>query len=283
MYIVRNCERSSTIRESSGSLFRRRKMARVITQYCVCDSPNLPVVASSNKSCTGMRQFHGITTQQSFLSQRTNCSYPVTTIDAIYNSKLSSRYQTTVTTNHGGNKNMGNNKTQIIVDEEEERLLQSVEEIVDVPSSALEEVIDRSKFTDKIPVPMPDLGTSNGNSPDRLSKINEWFFKPGDIVQHEDVLCDIETPEFTFGMETDDEEVTIMGEILVPVGTPVPDGTVLCYMLHESKGDKQQSSSEEASAVSHNDDDDDDDDDEDQKNSDDDDKMKDDDNDKSKV
>jgi hypothetical protein len=145
--------------------------------------------------------------------------------------------------------------------EEEERLLENVEEIVDVPSSAFEDVIDRSKYTDPVGVLMPDLGTSLGNTPSRFSSVKQWFFKPGDIIQHEDVLCDIETPDFTFGMETDDEEITIMGDILVPAGQPVADGTILCYTFHEQKGSSPKQLPIEAVTIEKEDDDDEDDDD----------------------
>ena len=179
------------------------------------------------------------------------------------------RYQTTTTNNTSSSSSDGTTKkvdpTNIKsnnIDHQIERLLENVEEIVDVPSSALRDVIDTSKYTDPIPIPMPDLGTSNGNSPDRYSLVKEWFFKKGDIIQHEDVLCDIETPDFTFGMETDDEGITVMGDILVPVGQPVPDGTVLCYTLHESKGRPNQESDQHV--IQRDDDDDDDDDKDDQ-------------------
>ena len=174
-----------------------------------------------------------------------------------------SRYQTTTATTDTTTSKKGESDAKTDIDNEEEaRLLENVEEIVDVPSSALRDVIDTSKYTDPIPIPMPDLGTSNGNSPDRYSLVKEWFFKKGDIIQHEDVLCDIETPDFTFGMETDDEGITVMGDILVPVGQPVPEGTVLCYTLHESKGRPNQESDQHV--IQRDDDDDDDDDKDDQ-------------------
>jgi Biotin-requiring enzyme len=183
--------------------------------------------------------------QHSFVRGTTNASF---------------RYQTTTTSKSDYSTTKVENKKELT---EEERLLENIEEIVDIPASALEEVIDRSKYTNPIPIPMPDLGTSNGNSPDRYSLVKEWFFQKGDIIQHEDVLCDIQTPDFTFGMETDDEGITIMGDILVPAGQPVPDGTVLCYTFHESNGnDHPNPPSAEHSKLDNDDDDDKDDDDE---------------------
>ena len=192
----------------------------------------------SSWTTTTTQTDHDVMVRSLFLlqrdKQRRHYSYYVSSQHPFVNgTRYSSRYQTTLTSiSDSTTKKEENEKKR----NDEERLLDNFEEIVDIPSSAFEEVIDRSKFTNAIPIPMPDLGTSNGNSPDRYSLVKEWFFQKGDIIQHEDVLCDIETPDFTFGMETDDEEITIMGEILVPAGQPVPDGTVLCYTIHESKG-----------------------------------------------
>jgi pyruvate/2-oxoglutarate dehydrogenase complex dihydrolipoamide acyltransferase (E2) component len=87
--------------------------------------------------------------------------------------------------------------------------------------------IDTTKFTVRIEVKMPEMGAGGG-------KIIKWYKSPGDLVKHEDVLCDIETPDFTFGMETDDENLAIMGEIFVeaPSGN-VKDDAVICVLLHE--------------------------------------------------
>jgi Biotin-requiring enzyme len=132
-----------------------------------------------------------------------------------------------------GNKN--HRTSTSAEDAEEARAFANYEEIVDIPAAALEDLIDRSKYTEIVPIRMPDLGTSRDNAPDRLSRVQKWFLDPGAILQQGDVLCDIQTPDFTFGMETDDEELGIMGEILVPAGQPVPDGTVLCHVYHEAK------------------------------------------------
>lgn len=93
--------------------------------------------------------------------------------------------------------------------------------------------LDVTKFTVRIELKMPDMGEGGG-------KILKWYKEPGDIVKREDVLCDIETPDFTFGMETDDEQLALMGEILVeaPSGT-IQDNEVICVLLHEEKKPKE--------------------------------------------
>jgi hypothetical protein len=115
----------------------------------------------------------------------------------------------------------------------DKELLDNIEEIVDIPSSALEDVIDRSRFTQQIPVKMPDMDAGG------KSKVVHWYFSPGDVIQRGSVLCDIETPGFTFGMETDDEELAIMGETLVELNEPVPDNAVICMLYHETSSKEE--------------------------------------------
>jgi pyruvate dehydrogenase E2 component (dihydrolipoamide acetyltransferase) len=89
--------------------------------------------------------------------------------------------------------------------------------------------IDRSKYTEEVKVRMPEMGDGQG-------KVVAWYKTEGDIVRHGDVLCDIETADFTFGMETDDEGLGIMGPILVEAPSDmIKDGEVICILLHESK------------------------------------------------
>ena len=75
---------------------------------------------------------------------------------------------------------------------------------------------------------MPDMGEGKG-------KILKWYKKEGDIIRRSDILCDIETPDFTFGVETTDEDVAIMGKILVDAPSePVDDGEELCILWHHA-------------------------------------------------
>jgi hypothetical protein len=99
--------------------------------------------------------------------------------------------------------------------------------------------IDRSKYTEEIRVRMPDMGKDNG-------KVLRWLKKEGDVVMQEDVLCDIETPDFVFGLKLDDDYLSILSEILVeaPSG-PIPDNDVICVLLHKGKEKKEKKSSNE--------------------------------------
>jgi hypothetical protein len=113
------------------------------------------------------------------------------------------------------------------------------EEVVDSKSL----LVDPSMFTEEIQVRMPEIGEGEG-------KILKWFKEEGDVVQREDILCDIETPDFTFGMEIDDEELGIIGKILVEAGPdPVKDKVVICTIMHmappEKKKDMQVETKEE--------------------------------------
>ena len=86
----------------------------------------------------------------------------------------------------------------------------------------------REHYTIPIVVKMPDMSDED----DENNTVEKWFKKKGDIVQHNDVLCDIGTPDFTFGMVTDDEEDAIMGELHVEEGTKVPDNEPICTIYH---------------------------------------------------
>lgn len=89
--------------------------------------------------------------------------------------------------------------------------------------------LDRGQYTEEIKIRMPDM--SEGEN-----KILKWYKKEGDIIKRKDVLCDIETPDFVFGLETEDEEIAIMGKIHVPASSDhVPDEEVICIILHKGK------------------------------------------------
>lgn len=80
--------------------------------------------------------------------------------------------------------------------------------------------VDRSKFTHEVKVSMPDLGDSDiMDDDDAFGVVDKWYKKEGDVIKQDDVICDIRTKLFTFGMMTDDDYDSIMGEILVPEGS----------------------------------------------------------------
>lgn len=115
-----------------------------------------------------------------------------------------------------------------------EKRQQAVEDLTVETDTNVDEDIDRSKYTKEVEVRMPDMGDGDG-------RILEWFKKEGDIVKREDVLCDIETPDFTFGMETDDENLAIMGKICVEAPSePIRDEEVICILLHENKDESKE-------------------------------------------
>ena len=90
-------------------------------------------------------------------------------------------------------------------------------------------------YTVEVVVRMPDMGEGDNN------KIETWYKKPGDIIKRNDILCDITTPDFTFGMVTEDEFDAIMGEIHVPEGQVAEDDAPICTILHqEQPGNKNK-------------------------------------------
>lgn len=100
--------------------------------------------------------------------------------------------------------------------------------------NATEAGIDMSLFTESVEIRMPDMGEGEG-------KVLKWYKREGDIINRGDQLCDIETPDFTFGMDTDDEEITIMGEIIVPAGSDaVADDALICYVLHKEEPKQEE-------------------------------------------
>ncbi|EED95389.1 THAPSDRAFT_261476 [Thalassiosira pseudonana CCMP1335] len=80
------------------------------------------------------------------------------------------------------------------------------------PRTKVPGMIDRNKFTHEV-----------------KGIIETWYKKEGDIIKQDDVICDVRTEMFTFGMITDDDFDSIMGKILVPERTkPIKPGTVIC-------------------------------------------------------
>ncbi|GKY92855.1 hypothetical protein MPSEU_000255100 [Mayamaea pseudoterrestris] len=93
--------------------------------------------------------------------------------------------------------------------------------------------VDRSQFTVRIEVKMPDMGNGDG-------KVLKWYKEEGDLVKKDDVLCDIETPDFTFGMQTDDDCLAIMDEILIQAPSDkIKEDEVICTLLHEKPKKKK--------------------------------------------
>jgi hypothetical protein len=85
--------------------------------------------------------------------------------------------------------------------------------------------LDPAKYTHEIPVRMPDFGGPG--------KVLQWYKQEGDVVLSEDVLCDIETPDFVCGMETEDEHPAIMGQIIVDAPSDkVQPNEIICYLMH---------------------------------------------------
>lgn len=98
---------------------------------------------------------------------------------------------------------------------------------------------NRDMFTVPVTIRMPDMGEGNNNI------LEEWYKEPGDIIKRNDVLCDITTPDFTFGMVTDDEHDSIMGEILVEKGQEAPDDAPICIVYHPEDGGKSKKKDED--------------------------------------
>ena len=86
-----------------------------------------------------------------------------------------------------------------------------------------------SRFAVPIVIEMPQVDVDG----DEAFFVETWRKKPGDILEQEDVLCDIATPDFVFGLQVDDDELGRMGEIHVEEGVRVPCHTPICTIYHE--------------------------------------------------
>ena len=84
----------------------------------------------------------------------------------------------------------------------------------------------------EIPIRMPDMGEGE-------NRILKWYKRPGDWIKRNDILCDIQTPDFTFGLVTEDECDAVMGEIFYEASADnaVDDEAIICYIFHEGDTD----------------------------------------------
>jgi len=99
--------------------------------------------------------------------------------------------------------------------------------------TTVEEEKEHSDETE-VEVRVPDMGFGDGSN--ERYRVMEWFKKEGDVVHRGDVLCDVETPDFTYGMETDDEHDTVIGRIFVDAPSDyLREGDVICTLLHHKK------------------------------------------------
>ena len=85
--------------------------------------------------------------------------------------------------------------TSFIQKEEEEKITVTIEGANGESQVKKTEkvTVDPALYTEEIKVKMPDMGEGQG-------RILQWFKQEGDVVVRRDILCDIETDDFTFGM-----------------------------------------------------------------------------------
>ena len=76
--------------------------------------------------------------------------------------------------------------------------------------------------------------------------IEEWYKKENDIIYFGDVICDISTPDFSFGMQIDDEDdIGILKEIHIKEDIKVADFTPICTIYYKKKKNKLKEEEEE--------------------------------------
>lgn len=91
---------------------------------------------------------------------------------------------------------------------------------------------DVDAYTIPIVIEMPPMDDVGGDESHCF--VEAWHKKEGDWVRPEDVLCDVSTPDFVFGMQIDDSELGLLKEIHVQENVRVPDHTPLCTIYHKA-------------------------------------------------
>mmetsp|Transcript_20889 Transcript_20889/g.32225 ORF Transcript_20889/g.32225 Transcript_20889/m.32225 type:complete len:197 (+) Transcript_20889:142-732(+) len=145
-------------------------------------------------------------------------------------------YQQNIHIRHFSKKDLnGDNSNNKQEDEEGDEIIT----IINGDRPDYESTSDTSKYTHEVKVEMPDIGDLKGGT------IEKWYKQPGDIIYRDDIICDIRTESFTFGMVTDDDFDSMMGKILVEEESGMVDpGTVIFTTFSEDKhhcddGDKK--------------------------------------------
>ena len=108
------------------------------------------------------------------------------------------------------------------------------EEHLSSSSSKNVEDIDYSLYTEPIIIEMPQLDDISDDKTNCY--IEEWYKKENDIIYSQDVICDISTPDFSFGMQIDDEDdIGILKQIHIKENIQVPDFTPICTIYYKKK------------------------------------------------
>ena len=101
-----------------------------------------------------------------------------------------------------------------------------------------EEQSPSSLFKVPVVIEMPPIDDDDDDeNSTALLFVEKWHKLPGDFLEKDDVICEIATPEFSFGIQIDDEEKGLMGEIHAKEGMRVPSHTPLCTIYHKEDED----------------------------------------------
>lgn len=76
-------------------------------------------------------------------------------------------------------------------------------------------------------------------------KVLKWYKQPGDWVHFDDALCDIEMQGVPIGLQMDDEDLGLMGKIIVPEGgDEVEENAVIATVFHRPETTERTQTSE---------------------------------------
>ena len=195
----------------------------------------------------------------SFNGNATNTSYKAnanmaeiaTTPTSSLAHQLQQQHETTIHNSFFSSSSNGNGEKGSELDSGEEpspspgtasiTFAETDEEYVSSPSSDGDKTkkikFDSSLYTVPIVIEMPPMDDVGGDESHCF--VETWHKRKGQRVYRNDVLCDISTPDFVFGMQIDDEEIGVMGEIHVEEGVKVPDHTPICTIYHKPTEDEE--------------------------------------------
>ena len=101
--------------------------------------------------------------------------------------------------------------------------LQQVMRLSTNGDAAQEEEIDVSKFTHAVELKFPDVAGKGYVS---------WNKAEGDLIKRGDTICDVVLEDFSFGIESEDDTHTLMGNILIKDEETIEPDTLICSIMH---------------------------------------------------
>jgi pyruvate/2-oxoglutarate dehydrogenase complex dihydrolipoamide acyltransferase (E2) component len=102
--------------------------------------------------------------------------------------------------------------------------------------SRIDPMQSTDRFTEPQPIKMPtDLGQG---------KVLKWYKREGDVIKYDDIILDIDTEDFSFGLTHDEEDEVLIHQIVAQVDDVVKEGDVLCIVMRTKSKDEPDADKE---------------------------------------